>query len=146
MSRDSQASGTPGMVKPTGASRVLAVWALGLVVGLTGCATHERVVVRETVVAHPAAIRHMPAPVREDRGAWPGEGWEWVPGHWKWEGRDWFWVHGKWVRQHVEPMPPLITEEITIAPSPHHYWVPGHWVWRFEGRGGWVWISGAWHQ
>jgi len=120
---------------------------LAAVLVLPACATREHVVVRETVVERPATIvvRHMPSPVREDRGAAPASGWEWVPGHWKWEGNDWFWVHGHWVQGHVEPMPTVIVEKITVAPSPHHYWVPGHWVWHAEGRGGWTWIKGSWH-
>ncbi|MBV8659295.1 MAG: YXWGXW repeat-containing protein [Burkholderiales bacterium] len=121
--------------------------ALGLAM-LGGCATHERVIVKETVVERPApvVIRHMPSQIHEDRGQRPGDGWNWVPGHWKWEGNDWFWVHGKWVAQPVQPMPALIVEQITVAPSPQHYWVPGHWVWQFEGNGGWFWVKGSWRR
>lgn len=113
-----------------------------VVLAMTGCATHERVVVRETVVVQPV-IRHMPAPVREERGAAPGVGWNWVPGHWKWEGRDWAWVHGKWVPDPVPPMPALVVETVSPPPSPSHFWVPGHWVWRYEGSA-WIWVPGRW--
>lgn len=108
-----------------------------------GCATREKVVVHETVVAQPV-VRKMPAPIREDEGRAPGADWNWVPGHWKWEGNNWFWVHGRWIEQAVAPMPPIIVERMTVAPSPRHYWVPGHWVWQYNGHGGWVWIKGAW--
>jgi hypothetical protein len=122
--------------------------AVGAACGLTACVTQERVIVREKMVDRPvpppAQIRPMPAPVREDRGAAPGAGWNWVPGHWRWQGADWFWVHGQWVRQPVPPMPPVIVEQITVAPSPRLFWVPGHWVWHAE-RGGWIWVNGAWH-
>lgn len=123
-----------------------AVAALMLATTLGACATHEKIVVRETVVERPAQVRHMPPPIREDRGNAPAPGWNWVPGHWKWEGSDWAWVHGKWVQQAVPPAPAIIIEQITVAPSPHHYWVPGHWIWRFDGNGGWVWVHGAWHS
>lgn len=106
----------------------------------TGCVVKEQVVVREPAVH----VRHVPAPIAEDRGAQPGPGWGWVPGHWTWEGRDWAWVHGRWVQQAVPPMPTVIVEQITLAPSPQHYWVPGHWVWRLD-TGGWFWIKGGWH-
>ena len=119
----------------------MAALVFSVVASMTGCATHERVVVRETVVR-----RHMPAPVREERGQWPGQGWEWMPGHWKWEGNDWLWVHEKRMRPHVEPTPPIIVEKIITAPSPQHYWVPGHWVWDFSGHGGWVGIKGSWRR
>jgi hypothetical protein len=112
---------------------------------LSGCAVHERVVVRENVPAH-VVVRSIPAAIHEDRGPQPGYGWSWVPGHWKWEGHDWFWVHGKWIQQEVQPMPPIIVEQITVAPSPRHFWVPGHWVWQFEGHGGWVWVHGSWRE
>lgn len=119
-----------------------------VVVGvLAGCATHERVIVRETVAVRPAPrVKPMPAAIREDRGPAPGRDWGWVAGHWKWEGADWFWVHGSWVHQQVAPPPPIIVEEITVAPSPRHFWVPGHWVWRFDGNGGWFWVRGGWHS
>jgi hypothetical protein len=117
--------------------------ALGNALG--GCATHERVVVRETVAVRPEQVRYAPAPLHEDRGVAPGYGWSWLPGHWRWEGADWVWIHGKWIQQAVPPMPPVIVEQITVSPSPHHYWVPGHWVWRIES-GGWVWIHGGWHR
>ncbi|WP_035054252.1 YXWGXW repeat-containing protein [Andreprevotia chitinilytica] len=118
------------------------VCSAALLGALSGCATHERVVVHETVVERPV-IRAMPAPIHEERGNPPGRGWNWVPGHWKWEGHDWVWAHGNWVQQEVAPMPPIIVEQITIAPSPRHFWVPGHWRW---DMGGWVWIKGSWHS
>ena len=118
--------------------------AIGLAAMLmfSACATHERVVVRETVVAQPV-IRHMPPPIREERGAPPTVGWNWVPGHWKWEGHEWAWVHGKWVPEVVAPMPPIVVETVAPPPSPAHYWVPGHWVWRHDATG-WVWVQGRW--
>ncbi|HEY9101109.1 hypothetical protein [Chitinimonas sp.] len=116
----------------------------GLSGGLVGCASHERVIVRETVVGQPV-VRRMPAVIHEDRGPAPGYGWNWVQGHWKWEGNDWAWVHGHWVEHEVPVMPPVIVEQITVAPSPRHFWVPGHWVWRAEGRHEWFWVRGGWH-
>jgi hypothetical protein len=110
---------------------------------LTGCVT-ERVVMREPA-PHPAAMRPMPAPVAEERGAAPGYGWNWVPGHWRWAGDNWLWVHGKWVQQAVPAMPPVIVEQVTVAPAPHAYWVQGHWVWRYDHGGGWAWVKGSWH-
>ena len=117
--------------------------ALALAMPITGCVVKEQVVVREAPVH--VQVRHVPAPIAEDRGAWPGPGWNWVPGHWKWEGRDWAWVHGRWVQQVVPTMPVVIVEPITTAPSPQHYWVPGHWVWRLDSSG-WFWIKGSWHS
>ncbi|WP_161974620.1 YXWGXW repeat-containing protein [Piscinibacter terrae] len=117
---------------------------IGLVttLAITGCATHERVVVREQVVVQPTIMR-VPAPIHEERGAPPTVGWNWVPGHWKWEGHDWAWVHGKWVPDLVPPMPAIVVETVSPPPSPAHYWVPGHWVWRHDGAG-WVWMPGRW--
>lgn len=125
----------------------LAVIAASTLISLPGCATRERVVVKERVVVAPgpALVRPMPAAIHEDRGAPPGPDWGWVAGHWKWEGHDWAWVHGRWVHQAVPPMPALIVEQVTVAPSPHHYWVPGHWVWRFDASG-WVWVTGHWQS
>ncbi|GGP23385.1 hypothetical protein [Silvimonas iriomotensis] len=130
----------------TGATRTLALtMAAACIVGaFAGCATHEKVVVKETVVAQPV-VRKMPTPIHEDRGTAPGPEWGWVAGHWKWEGNDWFWVHGRWVQQAVPPMPVVIVEQVPPPPSNHHYWVPGHWVWQFNGHGGWVWVKGSWH-
>ncbi len=120
-----------------------------LAASLAGCVVapaRERLVVREQVVVPAPAVRAMPAPVREDRGAPPATGYGWVPGHWKWEGNGWFWVHGHWVAQVVPVMPPVIVEQITVAPSPRHYWVPGHWVWQINGgsSGAWGWVRGSW--
>jgi hypothetical protein len=125
------------------ATRALAAGAIALLsVISTGCVVKEQVVVKQAP-AH-VQVRYMPAPIAEDRGAQPGPGWSWLPGHWKWEGRDWAWVHGHWVQHTVPVMPAVIVEEITVAPSPMHFWVPGHWVWRLDA-GGWIWVKGSWH-
>jgi hypothetical protein len=127
--------------------RLAASTTLLALAGATGSTLLSGCVVKEQVVVRPAAapvVRHMPAPIAEDRGAMPGPDWHWVPGHWKWEGRDWAWAHGHWVHQPVQVMPAIIVEQITVAPSPAHYWVPGHWVWQLNS-GGWVWVKGAWH-
>ena len=128
-------------IRPHLAAVVLGGLAIATGAGLSGCVVKEQVVVRPAA----PAVRHMPAPIAEDRGAMPGPDWHWVPGHWKWEGRDWAWAHGHWVHQAVPAMPPIIVEEITVAPSPVHFWVPGHWVWQLKS-GGWFWVKGSWHQ
>ena len=132
---------------------VLCTLAVGALAGaLSGCVTRV-VEQRPVVVERPAPprpvvvqqVRHMPAPIREDRGAQPAPDFNWVPGHWKWAGNDWQWVHGNWVRQPVPPMPEVIVETIPVAPAPQAMWVPGHWVWRWNG-GGWQWERGHWQR
>jgi hypothetical protein len=135
----------PSLHRRAALAAALAPVAIAATALLAGCVVPaERVTVREQVVVDRPVVRAMPAPIREERGAPPAPGWNWVPGHWKWEGHDWAWVHGHWVQQVVEPMPPVIVEQITVAPSPRHYWVPGHWVWHADGR--WVWVPGRWHS
>jgi len=136
---------TPTQPRPSLRQRPLfALIAAALAVSAlsTGCVVKEQIVVKDA--PHHVQVRHMPAPIVEDRGTQPGPGWGWLPGHWKWEGRDWAWVHGHWVQQAVPPMPAIIVEEITVAPSPQHFWVPGHWIWRLDA-GGWFWVKGSWH-
>lgn len=126
----------------------LALGGLALV-ALGGCVAPvvERPVRERVVVEHvPAgpAVRAMPGPIREDRGAQPGPDFHWVPGHWAWQGNDWAWQHGHWVRQPVPPMPPVIVEQMPPPPAPHNFWVPGHWRWRAD-VGNWLWVRGSWH-
>lgn len=124
-----------------------------LALGLSGCVTRvveQRPVVVERPAAHPAPVvvqqvRPMPALIREDRGAPPAPGMNWVPGHWKWGANDWQWVHGNWVRQAVPPMPEIVVEAVPAPPAPQARWVPGHWVWRWHG-GGWDWVRGHWNR
>lgn len=85
-------------------------------------------------------IRAMPAPIVEVRPAAPGPGYAWVQGHWEWHRHDWRWVPGVWVAGPVQPMPPVVVEQVP-PPMPGRYWVPGHWRW---AHGGWIWVRGHW--
>ena len=66
-----------------------------------------------------------PAPVHEEMGRPPHEGWVWQPGYHRWDGEHYVWVGGTW------------------AEPPHHgaRWVPGHWAHR---GGEYVWVEGHW--
>jgi WXXGXW repeat (2 copies) len=66
-----------------------------------------------------------PAPVHEEMGRPPHEGWVWQPGYHRWDGEHYVWVGGTW------------------AEPPHHgaRWVPGHWDHR---HGEYVWVEGHW--
>jgi len=66
-----------------------------------------------------------PAPVHEEMGRPPHEGWVWQPGYHRWDGAHYVWVGGTW------------------AEPPHHgaRWVPGHWAHR---GGEYVWVEGHW--
>jgi hypothetical protein len=66
-----------------------------------------------------------PAPVHEERGRAPHEGWVWQPGYHRWDNDHYVWVGGTW------------------AEPPHHgaSWVPGHWAHR---GGEYVWVEGHW--
>jgi len=66
-----------------------------------------------------------PAPIHEEMGRPPHDGWVWQPGYHRWDGAHYVWVGGTW------------------AEPPHHgaRWVPGHWDRR---GGGYVWIDGHW--
>ena len=66
-----------------------------------------------------------PAPIHEEMGRPPHEGWVYQPGYHRWDGEHYVWVHGVW----AEP------------PHPHAVWVAGHWAHR---GGGYVWIDGHW--
>jgi len=66
-----------------------------------------------------------PAPIHEEMGPPPHEGWVYQPGYHRYDGEHYVWVGGTW----VEP------------PHPHAQWVAGHWSHRGEG---YVWVDGHW--
>ena len=98
---------------------VPALVALALIVGGTGIAQAQTVIIGE---------RAMPAPIV---GVVPAArvGYAWVPGHWAWRRGAWFWVKGHHVAGVVEPMPAPVVEVVTVRPSPGHVWVKGHHAW-----------------
>jgi hypothetical protein len=67
-----------------------------------------------------------PAPIYEAQPVAPGNGYAWVPGHYRWEGNQYVWVHGHYMR----------------PPQSGQVWVPGHWVQSPNGR--YHWREGHW--
>jgi hypothetical protein len=66
-----------------------------------------------------------PAPVHEEMGRAPHDGWVYQPGYQRYDGDHYVWVAGTWV----------------APPRPHAVWVAGHWS---SHDGVWVWTEGHW--
>ena len=65
-----------------------------------------------------------PAPMVEDGGEPPGEGYVWIDGYWHWNGAEWIWIGGRWVAQ--------MADFVFVPPAYYTsgeacVYVPGYW-------------------
>jgi hypothetical protein len=79
------------------------------------------------VASHAQTVIHIapPAPIVENPGPPPEEGFVWINGYYRWDGDHYTWVTGHWMQ----------------APHSGAHWVAHHWE---ERDGNWVLVEGHW--
>jgi len=110
----------------------------GLLFATSGCATQERVVVRDTGPAYAVVkdgrgaehrvvvVAKKPPKVRREKyNRAPSRRHVRIPGHWEWQRGRYVWEAGRWA----------------VPPPRFSRWAPGRWQ---RHQRGWVFIGGYW--
>jgi hypothetical protein len=102
-------------------ARLLAMTAVGGIL-ITGCATHQPVVVTPT---GQVVVPEAPPPPKHEEVSTVPAGQIWVPGYWSYVANRWVWIPGRY----------------QAVPQAGAMWSPGHWD---HTSRGWVWTPGHW--